>query len=185
MEIKIKSRLIFKVLQVLSWVIFTALCIEAGGMLVNMVTTLCIHAHGVRNFWDGADYLARVYKLDQGYFLVISIVVIIVAVLKAIIFYLIIKVFTQKKISITQPFGIELRHFISKEAFLALGIGLFTYSGNKYIIWLAAHGIATPNLQSLNLGGADVWFFMSIILFVIVQLVNSGIEIQAENDLTI
>jgi hypothetical protein len=185
MEIKITTSQILKVLQILSWVIFIGLCVEAGGVLVNTVITLFINAHGVRNFWDGADYLASVYSFDQGYFLVITIVMIIVAVLKAIMFYLIVKVFTEKKISIAQPFGIALKNFIIKEAFLAFAIGLFAHSGYKYSIWLAAQGLTTANLQSLNIGGADVWFFMAVILFVIVQVVNKGIEIQKENDLTI
>ncbi|MEH3115586.1 hypothetical protein [Pedobacter terrae] len=185
MEIKITTNQILKVLQILSWIIFISLCVEAGGVLVNTVITLFINAHGVRNFSDGADYLARVYNFDQGYFLVMTSIIIIITVLKSIIFYLIIKGFNEKKISIAKPFGMELNNFILKEALLAFAIGLFAHSGYKYSIWLTAQGLTTANLQSLNIDGAEVWFFMAVILFIIVQVVNKGIEIQKENDLTI
>ena len=46
-------------------------------------------------------------------------------------------------------------------------------------------GLMAANLKSLNMDGADVWFFMAVVLFIIVQVVNRGVEIQQENDLTI
>ncbi|TCD26257.1 DUF2975 domain-containing protein [Pedobacter psychrodurus] len=185
MEIKITTNQILKVLQILSWIIFIGLCVEAGGILVNTIITSFINPNDVRNFWDGADYLSSVYKFDQGYFLVITVVMIIVAVLKAIMFYLILKLFIEKKLSISQPFSIELKRFILKQVFLALGIGFFAHLGGKYTMWLTAQGVATADIQSLNMDGADVWFFMAVVLFIIVQVVNRGIEIQQENDLTI
>jgi hypothetical protein len=42
-----------------------------------------------------------------------------------------------------------------------------------------------PDTQTLVLGGADVWIFMAIILFVLAQLFKRGIEIQNENELTV
>lgn len=185
MEIKITTNQILKVLQILSWIIFIGLCVEAGGVLVNTIITTFINPEGVWNFWDGADYLSGVYKFDQGCFLVVTLVMIIVAVLKAIMFYLIVKLFADKKLSISQPFSIELRHFILIQVFLALGIGLFTHLGSKFTVWFTEKGGMAANLQSLNMDGADVWFFMAVVLFIIVQVVNKGIEIQQENDLTI
>jgi hypothetical protein len=41
------------------------------------------------------------------------------------------------------------------------------------------------DLQALHISGADVWLFMAVILFVIGQIVKRGIEIHAENELTI
>jgi hypothetical protein len=109
----------------------------------------------------------------------------IVAVLKAIMFYVIVKLFVDKKLNISQPFSIELRRFIFKLSYLALGIGLFSYSGFRYSVWLTKQGVQKADLQSLHIAGADVWLFMSVVLFVIVQIIKRGIEIQNENDLTI
>ncbi len=45
--------------------------------------------------------------------------------------------------------------------------------------------MVVPELNKLEIGGADVWIFMGIILFVIAQFFKRGLEIQSENDLTI
>ncbi|MCW3119680.1 MAG: hypothetical protein JWM28_3762 [Chitinophagaceae bacterium] len=185
MEIKITTNQILKVLQILSWIIFIGLCIEAGAIAVNTLITLFINPLGVENFWEGADYLSSLYKFDHGHFFVITLTMTIVAVLKAIMFYLIVKLFADKKLNISQPFSLELRHFILKLAYLALGIGLFSQFGFKYSAWLTKQSIKTADLQSLHIAGADVWLFMAVILFVIVQIVKRGIEIQNENDLTV
>ena len=70
-------------------------------------------------------------------------------------------------------------------SYLALGIGLFSLYGFKYTVWLTSQGVKLADLQALRIAGADVWLFMAIILFVIVQIIKRGIEIQTENDLTI
>jgi hypothetical protein len=79
----------------------------------------------------------------------------------------------------------EMRRFIVLQSYLALGIGLFSHYGAEYSVWLTKQGVKTADLQSLHIAGADVWLFMAVILFVIVQIVKRGIEIQQENDLTI
>lgn len=185
MEIKITTNQVLKVLQILSWIIFIGLCIEAGAIAVNTIITLFINPSGVENFWEGKEYLSRLYRHDRGHFTVITLTMIIVAVLKAIMFYLIVKVFTDKKLKISQPFNMELRRFIIKQSCLALGIGLFSHSGYKYSVWLTRQGVEPADVQSLHIAGADVWLFMAVILFVIAQVVKKGIEVQMENDLTI
>lgn len=185
MEIKITTNQILKILQILSWIIFIGLCIQAGGTVVNTIITLFINPLGAGNFWEGANYLSSLYKFDYGHFFVITLIMIIVAVLKAIMFYFIVKLFADKKLNISQPFSGELRSFILKLSYLAFGIGLFSYVGFKYSLWLTKQGLTTANLQSLHIAGADVWIFMAVILFVIVQIVKRGIEIQNENNLTI
>lgn len=68
---------------------------------------------------------------------------------------------------------------------MALGIGLFSQFGFKYTKWLTEKGLAVANMEVLKLGGADVWLFMTVVLFVIGQMAKRGMELQAENDLTI
>ena len=185
MEIKITTNQVLKVLQILSWIIFIGLCVEAGGIAVNTFITLAINPQGAANFWEGSGYLSSLYQFDKGHFFVVTMIMTIVAVLKAIMFYLIVKMFTDKKLNMSQPFSLELRRFILNLSYLATGIGLFSYSGYNFTAWLSKQGVATADLQALQMGGADVWLFMAVILFVIVQIVKRGIEIQNENDLTI
>lgn len=185
MEIKITTNQILKILQIFSWIIFIGLCIEAGAVAVNTFITLFINPLGIKNFWAGTDYLSALYKFDKIHFFVITLTMTIVAILKAIMFYLIVKLFADRKLNMSQPFSTALRSFILKLSYLALGIGVFSYFGLKYSVWLTKQGLATANLQSLHMAGADVWLFMAVVLFVIVQIVKRGIEIQNENNLTI
>jgi len=185
MENRITTNQILKVLHILSWIIFIGLCVEAGGTAVNTIITLFINAHGVTNFWEGADYLSSLHAFDHGHFFVIVLIMNIVAILKAIMFYISVKLFMNKKLNITRPFNLELGNFISNLSFLALGIGLFSFYGFKYSVWLTKQGMQPADLQALHIAGADVWLFMAVILFVIVQIIKRGIEIQHENELTI
>lgn len=185
MEIKITTTQVLKVLQVLSWIIFFGLCVEAGAILVNTFITLFINPQGVKNFWESPGYLSAVHAFDRSHFIVITSVMIIVAVLKSIMFYTIVKLFTDKKLDMAQPFNMALKNFIAVLSYLALGIGLFSGSGANFAAWLAKQGAPVADLQSLHIAGADVWLFMAVILFVIAQVVKRGVEIQTENDLTI
>ena len=185
MEIKITNNQILKVLEALSWIIFIGLCVEAGSIVVNTFISLFINPDGVENFWKGKEYLSSLYQYDYGYFMVIAIIMCIVAVLKAIMFYLIVKLFLNKTLDFYTPFSLELRKFISKLSYLALGIGLFSKSGDEYSELFSKQGFQAVNLHLLNLEGADVWLFMAVILFIISHVVKKGIEIQTENDLTI
>jgi hypothetical protein len=101
-------------LQILSWIIFIGLCIEAGGIVVDTFITMLINPDGFKNFGEGADYLSSLYLFDKGHFFVITLAMIIVVLLKAIMFYFIVKLFTDKKLNISQPFSTESGRFILK-----------------------------------------------------------------------
>ena len=85
----------------------------------------------------------------------------------------------------SQPFSKELGRFIFKISYLSLLIGLFSWVGVKYIEWFVKEGVKMPDIKYLRLGGADVWLFMGVTLFVIAQIFKRGIEIQSENELTV
>lgn len=184
MEIKITTKQILKVLHVLSWVIFIGLCIDAGGTLFNAFYSLALNPVAAKNFWKEVD-LSGIYNLDKGHFFTETLLMSIVAIMKAILFYLIVKVLYNKKLDLAQPFNIEMKRFILNISYLTIGIGFFSNWGVDYTAWLAAKGVIMPDIQRLGFGGADVWLFMGVTLIVIAQVFKRGIEIQSENDLTI
>lgn len=184
MEIKIGTKQILQVLYVLSWIIFIGLCIEAGGFIVNAIVTLTFDEAKAGKFWQLID-LSNLYKYDSGHYVVILSQIIIIAVMKALMFYLIVKIMHDKKVNMAQPFNQEMGRFISNIAYLALGIGFFACWGMKYSRWIVQQGVELPDLEYLRFGGSDVWLFMGIILLIIAQIFKRGIEIQSENDLTI
>jgi hypothetical protein len=184
MEIKISTKQILKIMYVVAWVVFIGVSTEAGGFIVNMFTSLALHPTGANKFWQEVD-LSALYQYDRGYFFVETLLMSIVAVMRAVLFYLIVKILHGKKLDMSQPFSKEVGRFIFNVAYLALGIGIFSWWGVKYTEWFVKQGVAMPEIQYLRLGGADVWLFMSVTLFVIAHIFKRGIEIQEENELTV
>ncbi len=179
-----KTRTILQILLVFSWILFIGVCIEAGGSIFSAFYTLVINSINAKTFWVGND-LSALYAYDPGHFLAETLYISIAGVLKACIFYLVIKVLRNEKLNMSQPFNNEIRLFIIKVSYLTFGIALFTWWGVKYTKWLVTQGVKMPDTQDLRLGGADVWLFMGVTLFVIAQIFKRGIEIQTENELTV
>ena len=184
MEIRISTQQMLKILYVISWIIFIGVGIEAGVFIANAFFRLVLSPDAAKHLWQQVD-LSNLYKYDHGYFFVEMLLMSIVAVLRACLFYLIVKILHGKKLDLSQPFSKEVGRFIFKVAYLTLGIGLFSYWGIKYTGWLIKQGVKMPDIQYLRLDGADVWLFMSVTLFVIAQIFKRGIEIQSENELTV
>ncbi|MBZ4033494.1 DUF2975 domain-containing protein [Flavobacterium sp. 17A] len=180
MKIKIETPQILKVLNILSWIIFIGLCVEAGMYIFNGVYTITINSYNAR-FLDLLD----LYNYSTSFYIQEISFISIVAILKAIMFYLIVKMLHEKKLDIVQPFTAEMGRFISYISYLAFGIGLFSFWAFKFNTWLISNGVQLPSLELLNLEGHSVWIFMAIILFVVGQIFKRGIEIQSEMDLTI
>lgn len=181
---EISTKQILKVLYVLSWIIFIGVCIEAGGSIFSAFYTLVINPVNAATFWEGND-LSALYKYDHGHFFVETLLISIAGVMKAIIFYLVIKILHDKKVNMAQPFNNEVRRFILTVSYLTFGIAFFTWRGVKYTEFLVRQGVPMPDTQNLRLGGADVWMLMGVTLFVIAQIFKRGIEIQTENELTV
>jgi hypothetical protein len=109
----------------------------------------------------------------------------IVTILKAILFYIIVKIFHDKKLNLSDPFKEAMSPFISNIAFVSLAIGLFSLWGTNLSDGVLNQNIVLPSVQKLKLGGADVWIFMGFILLIFAKIFKKGIELQSENDLTV
>lgn len=183
MQITVSAKQILSVLLVLAWVIFIGLCIEAGGYITNTVFALA-NPDLVPRLWHQAD-LSALFRYNHGYFFMVALLISIVSVMKVWLFFLIIRLLHNRKISIAQPFSKGVERFILYLSCVSLLIGLFSLYGMSYAGWLIKQGVTMPDSQDLHFGGGDVWLFMAVILFVIAQIFKRGIEIQTENELTI
>src|ERR1700759_854491 len=103
MEIKITTKQMLKFLYLLSWIIFIGVCIEAGGFIFNGILTLVLNTIDAEKIWKQVD-LSALYKYDHGYFIAQISYISIVAVLRAILFYFIVKILHDKKLNLSQPF---------------------------------------------------------------------------------
>ncbi|MEE1946339.1 hypothetical protein VRU48_14535 [Pedobacter sp. KR3-3] len=173
-----------QVLYVLSWIIFIGVCIEAGAFIWNAVYALAINPAGAKFAVPAID-LSPLYAYDKGYFGVLNFVMCLVAVMRALLFWLIVKILHDKQLDLSEPFNDVVRRFIANMAYLSLFIGAFSYGGVQYVERFAKEGVKMPDVEYLRLGGADVWLFMGVILLVIAYMFKRGIEIQSEHELTV
>lgn len=180
----VKTDYFLKVLHVLAWIIFIGVSIEAGSFIFNLIFTYLFIAKGDREFRTEVDLSALYHHNDRDYITIISLMI-IVAVLKAIMFYVIVRFFHDKPYNLDQPFREPVRRFVLNLAYISFGIALFSSWGAGYSKGLVKQGISVPDLQTLKMAGADVWLFMGVALLVIAQVFKKGIELQEENDLTV
>ena len=181
---KISTKQVFGLLYIVSWIIFAGVCVEAGGFIFNAIFTLVLNPESAKHLWKEVD-LTSLYQYDKGYYFVEMFVISLVAVMRACLFYLIIKILHDKKLSLSQPFNREMCRFIFRVSYLAFLIGSFSWGGVEYAEWFVSKGVKMPGIQYLRLAGADVWLFMSITLGVIAQIFKRGVEIQTESELTV
>lgn len=183
MEIKIGTQQILNVLFIFSSLIFVGLCIDACGFIFNTIYSY-FRPIGAQYYWNHLDF-SDLYAFDKIRFVTTTSLTAIVLVLKAILFYLIVKLFYDKKVDLKYPFQLPMQRFIVLSSYLAFGIGIFSSWATDNYYWLASQQINLPSINELKIEGSGIWFFMSIFLFVIAQIFKRGIEIQNENDLTI
>ena len=174
---------LLKGLNVVAWIIFLGLCIEAGGIIFNTIYA-SFKPIVAKYFWNKSDF-SQLYAYDKGHFIVQLVLISIVTVMKAMIFYLIIKLFYDKKLNLAKPFNSTITGTVSKIAYLCSGAGLFSIWGANYLNWIKEKGISMPDIHQLRIGSGDVWLFMAVVLIVIAEIFKKGIELQNENDLTV
>ena len=184
MEIKISAKTTLLILHVISWIIFVGLSIDATGLLTKTIATLTLNPDDAAKFWKSID-LTEVYKVNETQYIMLTSIIIIVAFLKAILFYCIIRIFLNKNFNIATPFNEIFKKFILTLVYLSFGIALFSSWGTKLTNQLSSYGLKLQDNEELHIDGGGVWLFMTIILFVIAQIFKKGIELQKENDLTI
>ena len=71
------------------------------------------------------------YQFDKGHFLVVTSIMSIIAILKTILFYLIVKMLHNKNLLIATPFNHIVKKFILIVAYIAIGIGFYIISPRK------------------------------------------------------
>ena len=180
----IKTDYILKVLHVLSWIVFIGLCLDAGIFIVYTILTLMLKPEEAAKMWKEVD-LTAVYNHNESHFITLTALIIITTVLKALMFYVIVLFFYKKNLNLSKPFNETTKKFVLNLGYLSLGIGLFSSWGTGVVEGLIQKGVSLPDLRYMRLAGADVWWFMGIVLLVIAIVFKKGIELQNENELTV
>ena len=175
-----KNDFILKVLNVVSWIIFVGLCIEAGALIFNFALTL-FKPIATHNIYNGLN-LSEIYENQFAHFIGVLSFVVVLSLLKAYLFYLVVKIFM--KLNLVKPFDVEIAKLIEKISFEAFAIAIVSIVAHQYTKMLIQSGYEVSHVEKYW-NDTAAFLMMAAIIFVISQIFKKGIELQNENDLTV
>ncbi len=175
-----RSNLVFIGLQIVAWLIFVGLSIEAGGLIVNFFFSL-YKPEFVQNLYQKLDLSEMLSRSKWAFFSMYSFILVI-AILKAVLFYAVIRLMS--KINLSNPFNSSVARQISQISYFTLSIGLLSYLAQQAAKNLQHSGYVTDNLNQFW-EDSQAFILMAAVIYVIAAIFSRGVEIQNENDLTV
>lgn len=171
---------IFKALTVIAWMIFVALCIEAGALLFNFIYSE-FNPAALSNLYQNLD-LSEMYKRSSATFYVMYSLILVIAFFKAGLFYDVIKLVS--KLDINRPFSNFVSKKITSISYTTFVIGLISIVARQTSNNLSHKGFDINRLNEFW-GDSQAYILMAGVIYAIAMIFKRGIEIQNENDSTI
>jgi len=175
-----QNNFIFKALTVVAWVIFVALCIEACALLVNFIYSL-FNPVVLKNLYQKLD-LSEMYNRSTAAFYSIYTFILVIAFLKAGLFYDVIKLVS--KLDLNRPFSSFVSKQISSISYTTFAIGLISIVARQTANSLSIKGFDVNRLNDFWVD-SQAYILMAGVIYAIATIFKRGIEIQNENDSTI
>jgi hypothetical protein len=174
------NNFVFWSLYVVAWLIFVGLSVEAGGLLVNFFFSI-YNPSLLQNLYQKLD-ITVIYQQSKMVFFSMYSFILIIAILKAVLFYQVIHL--MHKMNLSKPFN----NFVSKQilliSYFTLSIGLLSYIAREFVKNLHQKGFALDNLNQFW-ADSQGFILMGAVIYIIATIVKKGVEIQNENDLTV
>lgn|SRR5690606_17162013 len=175
-----RNNFIWKLIQVICWVIFIGYCMQTGGLLFNYIYSL-FKPIATHNLYLGLD-LSELYSGSKLLYTLVFTLIIIISTLKAYVFYFAIKLF--KTLNFVKPFTEGISEINFKITYFTFSIGIISIIAQAIISKISEIGYNVGSVVTFWEDG-DAYLLMSAILFVITLIFKKGIELQNENDLTV
>jgi hypothetical protein len=173
---KTKTQRILAIMHVVAWFIFIGLCIQTGAMLISFVVSL-YNPVAAKNLYMGLNFFS-LEQYDHDAYITVACFAICICAAKAFITYLTILIFM--KINLSNPFSDEVAGLVQRISIVAFVTGLFAIIAASYSDWLIKKGVPIPYDWA-----AGELLLLAGVIFVIAQVFKRGMELQAENDLTV
>ena len=171
---------VFLALQVVAWIIFVGLSIEAGALIVNFLFSI-FKPEIIDNLYQKLN-LTDLYSSSKIAFYAIYSLILFIALQKASLFYLVIML--MQKLNLSKPFNELVSKQITKISYYTLSIGIASIVARQVTKNLMAHGYVTDNLNQFW-ADSESYILMGAIIYIIATIFKKGLEIQNENDLTV
>jgi len=177
---KAKNNFVFIVLNIVAWIIFVGLSIEAGGLIVNFIFSI-FKPEMVQNLYQKMD-LSELYNRSQWVFYSMYSFVLVISILKAILFYIVIMLLL--KLDLEKPFNSYVSEKITQISYFTFSIGLLSYIARETAKNLQHRSYEIDQLNPFFVD-SQAFILMAAVVYVIAVIFKKGIEIQSENELTI
>ena len=174
------NNFVFEALIIVAWIIFVGLCIEAGALLVNFIFSLT-KPEIVQNLYQKLD-LSEMYNSSKWTFYSMYSFILVISLLKAYLFYIVIILL--HKLDLAKPFNSFVSEKITQISYFTLSIGLLSYIARQSAKNLQHRGYEIDQLNQFWVD-SQAFILMAAVVYVIAAIFKRGIEIQAENELTI
>lgn len=171
---------VFIVIKIVAWIIFVGLCIEAGALLLNFIFSI-FKPEMIKNLYNKLDLSQLYAKSEFGFYAMYSFVLIL-AILKAILFYVVIEL--SLKLKLEKPFSETVSKLISKMSYYTFSIGILGFIAREVAKKLTLRGFEVDQLAQFW-PDSEAFILMAAIIFVIAAIFKRGIDLQNENDLTV
>ncbi|GMQ30270.1 DUF2975 domain-containing protein [Algoriphagus confluentis] len=168
------------VIDVISTLIFCAMCATSAYLLILFFYHL-FDSEGAKDWMIGKD-ISQLFKLDNVHVAILFSFTLAISLMKAFAFYSTIKIFST--LNLVKPFSPEIATLISRISYMILAIGILGIITFRYSEILVTNGMDLNELQS-RWNDNYAYLLMGSIIFVIAQVFKKGLELKAENDLTI
>lgn len=177
---KTKNNFVFIVLNIVAWLIFVGLSIEAGGLIVNFIFSI-FNPEMVHNLYQKMD-LSQMFNRSPWAFYGMYSFVLVISILKAYLFYIVIVLLL--KLDLEKPFNSYVSAKITQISYFTFSIGLLSYVARQSAKNLHHRGYEIDQLNQFWVD-SQAFILMAAVVYVIAVIFKKGIEIQAENELTI
>jgi hypothetical protein len=167
-------------ITVVIWSIFIGLCLQAGALLFTFIYSL-FKPIVAANLYNGLD-LSGLLETNPWYYGGVVSIILFIMGQKAYLFYLMIQVFL--KINLIHPFSKEISKLITNISYLAFQIGVAIILASGVFKWMVKRGYELDSVQQL-VGNGFEFLLMAALLIAIGMIFKRGVEIQAENELTV
>ena len=174
------NNFVFWALYIVAWLIFVGLSIEAGGLIVNYFFSL-YKPEFLQNLYQKLD-LAEMYKVSKWNFFAIYSFILSIAILKAVLFYVVIRL--MHRMDLSKPFSEFVAKQILQISYFTLSIGLLSFIARQFVKNLMHRSFVTDNLNQFW-ADSQAFIIMGAVIYIIATIFKKGVELQSENDLTV
>ncbi len=173
---KTKTVQVLIFMKVLAWIAFFSFAVKAGIFMISYISSIW-NPESAKNILEELN----LFQLRQEDFTLYSVLIatqVIMSVLKAIVWWLVLKLIN--KIKLANPFTEEVAHKLENISYVLFAVWVNAVSVGGFVATLG------EKAGSLN----DTWnhgqfLFMAGLVFIISQIFKHGVELQSENELTV